>query len=437
MSNSQQNSWSNWSGSVQCTPKEFQKPSSQEEIQTIIRNCVEQKSTIRTVGSGHSFTELVGTQGTIISLDLLQGLENIDTEKKTATVLAGTKLKSLGELLLRNNLAQKNLGDIDVQSIAGAASTGTHGTGVTLGSVSSQILEITLITAKGEIMICSENQNKDIFKAAQVSLGTLGIITKIKLQLVPAYKLKYVKGKTSLDDCLNNLENYKNENRNFEFYWFPHTNIIQTKTLNITDEEPMKSSFMKYFNDMVVENVAFKVLSELCRLFPSLCKRVSKISATSVSTGVDINYSTKIYATPRLVKFQEMEYNLPAEKAVEALNEMRECINEANFKVHFPIEVRFVKADDMYLSPAYQRDSVYIAVHMYKGMEYKTYFDAMETIFKKYNGRPHWGKMHTRTAKELSQLYPMWNKFQEIRNELDPNGLFMNDYLKKLMVSPS
>lgn len=434
MSNSQQNNWSNWSGSVQCTPKEIQKPASQEEIQKIIRNCAEQKSTVRMVGSGHSFTGLVGTQGTIISLDLLQGLENIDAEKKTATVLAGTKLKPLGELLLSNNLAQKNLGDIDVQSIAGAASTGTHGTGVTLGSVSTQILEITLITAKGEIIVCSENQNKDIFKAAQVSLGTLGIITKIKLQLVPAYKLKYVKEKTSLDDCLNNLEKYKNENRNFEFYWFPHTNTIQTKTLNITDEEPMKSSFMKYFNDMVLENGAFKVLSELCRMFPSLCKRVSKISAAAVSTGVDINYSTKIYATPRLVKFQEMEYNLPAEKAVEALNEMRECINAANFKVHFPIEVRFVKADDMYLSPAYQRDSVYIAVHMYKGMEYKTYFDAMETIFKKYNGRPHWGKMHTRTAKELSQLYPMWNKFQEIRNELDPNGLFMNDYLKKLMV---
>ncbi len=434
MSNSQQNNWSNWSGSVQCNPKEIKTPSSQEEILSIINNCAEQKSTIRVVGSGHSFTGLVGTQGTIISLDLYQGLENIDPSNNVATVLAGTKLKSLGELLLNNGLAQANLGDIDVQSIAGAASTGTHGTGVTLGSVSTQIMEITLLTAKGEIIVCSENQNKDVFKAAQVSLGTLGIITKIKLQLVPAYKLKYVRAKNSLDDCLNNIEKYKKENRNFEFYWFPHTNGVQMKTLNITDEEPTKSSFMKYFNDMVLENGAFKVLSELCRLFPSLCKRVSKISAAAVSTGVDINYSTKIYATPRLVKFQEMEYNLPAEKAVEVLKEMRDCINTANFKVHFPIEVRFVKADDMYLSPAYQRDSVYIAVHMYKGMEYKTYFDAMETIFKKYNGRPHWGKMHTRTAKELSQLYPMWNKFQEIRNQLDPNGLFMNDYLKKLMV---
>ena len=434
MSANKSTNWSNWSGSVQCIPKEIKTPAAQEELLTIIRDCANQKSTIRVVGSGHSFTGLVGTQGTIISLDLMQGVENIDKQNNQATVLAGTKLKALGETLLSNGLAQKNLGDIDVQSIAGATSTGTHGTGVTLGSVSTQILELTLLTAKGEVIVCSENQNKEIFKAAQVALGSLGIVIKIKLQLVPAYKLKYVRAKGLFDDVLNNLEKYKTENRNFEFYWFPHTNGVQIKTLNITDEEPTKSSFMKYFNDMILENGAFKVLSELCKLFPSLCKTVSKISAAGISTGMDINYSNRIYATPRLVKFQEMEYNLPVEKGIEVLKEMRDSINKNNFRVHFPVEVRFVKADDMYLSPAYQRDSIYIAIHMYKGMEYKTYFDAMESIFKKYNGRPHWGKMHTRTAKELSQLYPMWNKFQEIRTQLDPNGLFMNDYLKKLMI---
>jgi FAD-linked oxidoreductase len=426
--------WSNWSGSVECNPIEIKTPSTLEEIQAIVKNCAAQKSTIRMVGSGHSFTKLVETNNIIISLDNFQGLESIDKSNNQATVLAGTKLKLLGEELLKNGMAQKNLGDIDVQSIAGAASTGTHGTGPTLGSVSTQIIEITLITAKGDVIVCSENENKEIFKAAQVSLGTLGIVTKIKLQLVPAYKLKYVRTKASFDDVLTNLERHKTENRNFEFYWFPHTNGVQLKTLNITEEEPTKSSAMKYFNDMILENGVFKVLSELCRVFPSLCKTVSKISAAGVSTGMDINYSNRIYATPRLVKFQEMEYNLPAEHGIEVLKEMRDSINKNNFRVHFPVEVRFVKADDMYLSPAYQRDSIYIAVHMYKGMEYKTYFDAMETIFKKYNGRPHWGKMHTRTAKELSQLYPMWSKFQEIRTQLDPDGLFMNDYTKKLMI---
>ncbi len=435
MSQNKSGNWSNWSGSVQCTPKEILEPASIEEIQAIVKKGAAEKSTIRVIGSGHSFTGLVGTNKTLISLDAFQGVDSVDKVNNQAVVRAGTKLKLLGETLLSNGLAQANLGDIDVQSVAGATSTGTHGTGVTLGSVATQVIELTLVTANGEVFVCSETQNKEIFKAAQVAMGALGVVAKVKLQLVPAYKLKYVKEKVDLDDCLNNLEKYKTENRNFEFYWFPHTNTIQAKMLNITDEEPMKSSVMKYFNDMVLENGAFKVLSELCRVFPSLSKTVAKISAGAVSTGLDINYSNRIYATPRLVKFQEMEYNLPAEYAVQAIKEMRDSINKNDFKVHFPVEVRFVKGDDIYLSPAYQRDSVYIAVHMYKGMEYKTYFDAMETIFKKYNGRPHWGKMHTRTAAELSQLYPMWNKFQEIRTQLDPEGLFMNDYMKKLMVS--
>lgn len=434
MSQYNTNKWSNWSGSVTCQPQEILQPSSIAEIQEIVRTCVAKKSTIRVIGSGHSFTALVDNNKTLISLDNLQGVESVDKVNKQAVVWAGTKLKALGEKLLGEGLAQVNLGDIDVQSIAGATSTGTHGTGVTLGSVATQVIEITLVTANGDVLVCSETQNKELFKAAQVAMGALGIVVKVKLQLVDAYKLKYVKEKRNLDECLNNLEKHKTENRNFEFYWFPHTNSIQAKMLNITNEEPMKASFMKYFNDMVLENGAFKVLSEVCRLFPFTSKAVSKISAAAVSSGLDINYSSRIFATPRLVKFQEMEYNMPAEHAVQVINEMRDSINKNNFRVHFPIEVRFVKGDDIYLSPAYQRDSVYIAVHMYKGMEYKTYFDAMETIFRKYNGRPHWGKMHTRTASELVTLYPMWNKFQEIRTQLDSEGLFMNDYLKKMML---
>ena len=432
--NSKTNNWINWSGSVKCNPREILMPESQQEIISIIQNCMVQKSSIRVVGSGHSFTELVATSGTLVSLDLLKGITSDIKADNVATVFAGTKLQWLGKKLLELNLAQENLGDIDVQSLAGAISTGTHGTGIKLGSVSNQIKEITLLTANADVIVCSESINSDIFKAAQISLGTLGIITEIKLQLLPAYKLKYVKGKTTLDECLYNIENYKTENRNFEFYWFPNTNIVQTKSMNITDEKIMKRSFFKYFNDIILENVVFKLLSELCRIFPFLCKAVSKISAAAISTGVDINFSAKIYATPRFVKFQEMEYSFPANNVVAILNEIRECINTSYFNVHFPIEVRFVKADNIYLSPAFQRESVYIAIHMYKGMEYKKYFEAIENIFKKYDGRPHWGKIHTRTAKDFSQLYPMWDKFQDIRMQLDPEGLFMNDYLKKIMI---
>lgn len=432
MENIKNNVFSNWSGSVQFTPKEVKTPASIEELQAIVRECTKNRSTIRVVGSGHSFTDVVKTTGTLISLDNLQGVENIDKEKCQATALAGSKLKWLGAKLFENGMAQINLGDIDVQSIAGALSTGTHGTGVAFGTLSTQMIEITLVTANGDLLVCSENENKEIFKAAQVSLGTLGIIVKIRLQLVPIYKLKIVKAKNTLDNVMKNIDKFKNGSRNFEFYWFPHTNIIQTKDSDITDEAPIKTSFLKYFNDIILENGVFKVLSELSRMFPSTSKYVAKISAAGVSTGMDINYSANIFATPRLVKFQEMEYNVPVENAVAVLTEMRETAS--HFKVHFPVEVRFVKGDDIYISPAYQRDAIYFAVHMYKGMEYKEYFAAMENIFKKYQGRPHWGKLHTRTAKEFAQLYPMWNKFQEIRNKLDPNGLFMNEHTKKIMV---
>jgi FAD/FMN-containing dehydrogenase len=246
--------------------------------------------------------------------------------------------------------------------------------------------------------------------------------------------LHYVWQKKKLSDCLENLEKYKNENRNFEFLWFPHTEWVQAKFINPTNLEPKKSNLFKKFNDIVIENGGFWLLSEISRKFPAKAPNVSKIAADLISDGSDVNYSHRIYATPRLVKFNEMEYNLPAEYFVAAIQEIDETIGKNRFKVHFPIECRFVKSDDIYLSPAYGRESAYIAVHMYKGMEYKPYFEAMEAIFKKYEGRPHWGKMHTRTANELKDLYPAWGQFQTIRQQLDPQNFFLNEHLQNILV---
>jgi FAD-linked oxidoreductase len=427
-------SWENWSGSVSCKPARIAYPATQAEIVAIVKDCRKRNVPLRVVGSGHSFTPLVRTDGVIMSLDNYSGVVQVDYANNQATVLAGTKLKKLGEDLFRCGLAQPNLGDIDVQSIAGAISTGTHGTGVTLGNISSQVVGLTLITANGDIIECSDTYNREIFKAAQVSVGTLGIITKVKLQCVPAYKLHYVWQKKKLSDCLENLEKYKNENRNFEFLWFPHTEWVQAKFINPTNLEPKKSNLFKKFNDIVIENGGFWLLSEISRKFPAKAPNVSKIAADLISDGSDVNYSHRIYATPRLVKFNEMEYNLPAEYFVAAIQEIDETIGKNRFKVHFPIECRFVKSDDIYLSPAYGRESAYIAVHMYKGMEYKPYFEAMEAIFKKYEGRPHWGKMHTRTANELKDLYPAWGQFQTIRQQLDPQNFFLNEHLQNILV---
>jgi len=387
---------------------------------------------VRVVGSGHSFTPLVQTDDILMSLDNLQGVEEIDAEHGRVTVLGGTKLKHLGDVLFAYGLAQENLGDINVQSIAGAISTGTHGTGVRFGSLATQVEGLTLVTASGELLECSPEHNPDIFKAAQVSLGTLGVIAKVTLRVVPAKRLHYTGQRKKLAECLTHLEQYKQENSHFEFFWFPYTEWVQAKFLNETAEPPSKNTFWGTFNKIVLENWVYWLLSECNRLAPGLSKTVCNISASSIASIDEINYSHLLYATPRMVRFQEMEYNIPAEHTRTVINEISECINREQFQVHFPLECRFVHADNIWLSPAYQRDSAYIAVHMYRGMPYQSYFEHIEEIFRRYNGRPHWGKMHTRTAAELAALYPHWHDFRRIRAALDPQGIFLNAYLGKL-----
>jgi FAD-linked oxidoreductase len=424
--------WSNWSGSVKSVPRQVVRPSNIDELARLVREYGRDGRNVRVVGTGHSFTPLVQSDDVLMSLEEMQGVESVDTTAGRATVLGGTRLKKLGDTLFEHGMAQENLGDIDVQSISGAISTGTHSTGVRFGTLSTQVEGFTLVTASGEVLECSPERNPDIYKAAQVSLGTLGIITKVTLRVVPAKRLHYQSYRKKLSDCLANLEEYTRENSHFEFFWFPYTDGVQAKFLHETTDPASKSSLWGNFNKIVLENGVYWVLSESCRLAPRLCKTVSHISAMSIANIDEIDYSHRLFTTPRLVRFQEMEYNIPAEHLGSVVNEIRECIEKYQFRVHFPVECRFVQADDIWLSPAYQRDSAYVAVHMYRGMPYRRYFQHVEEIFKRYQGRPHWGKMHTRTAEELSALYPRWHDFQRIRATLDPQGMFLNGYLHAL-----
>ncbi len=424
--------WSNWSGSVKSRPAEVIKPQNLDDLLQLVRNYSRTNRHIRVVGAGHSFVPLVETDDALISLDNMQGIETIDTKAGTASVWGGTRLKTLGNALFEHGLAQENLGDIDSQSISGAISTGTHGTGARFGTLSTRVEGLTLVTAAGEILECSPEHNSDIFKAAQVSLGTLGVIAKVKLRVVPAKRMHYQGMRKKLSDCLTNLEQYKQENSHFEFFWFPYTDGVQAKFLNETSEPVSKSSFWGNVNSIVLENGVYWLLSEACRLFPRFSKTTCHISAQSIANIDVTNYSHRLFTTPRLVRFQEMEYNIPAQHIKSVLNEIRQCIEQHQFNVHFPIECRFVHADDIWLSPSYQRESAYVAVHMYRGMPYRTYFRSIEEIFKRYEGRPHWGKMHTRSAEELTTLYPHWQDFQHIRSMLDPQGMFLNSYLRAL-----
>ncbi|MGM7682464.1 D-arabinono-1,4-lactone oxidase [Cytobacillus sp. Hm23] len=424
--------WENWSGSVVSKPAKVMYPKSIEEIILIVKQCNKTNQAIRVVGSGHSFTSLVATNDLLLSLDLLEGVEQTDRENDIVSVWAGTKLHVLGEALHKLGYAQENLGDINAQSIAGAISTGTHGTGIQFSSLATQVVEMTVVTGKGELLECSMDKNTQMFKALQLSLGALGIIVKLKLKVLPAYKLLLESKRMYLDDCLQNLDKYKTENRHFEFFWFPYSKYVQAKFVNKTNDDTTKKNITDSFNKKFIENGLYRVLSEGCRLIPSLSKSVSRLSGRVVPNERAIDDSYKVFASIRDVKFNEMEYNIPANQLANVLTEIKDMINEKKFPVHFPIECRYVKRDDIWLSPAFERDSAYIAVHMYKGMEYKDYFRSVEQICRKYNGRPHWGKMHTLTAHTLKEVYPFWNEFLQLRNDLDPNSLFLNTYLRQI-----
>ncbi|MUV36720.1 L-gulonolactone oxidase [Lentibacillus sp. JNUCC-1] len=424
--------WKNWAGTVYNQPGAIMKPSSTEEVIRIVKECQESGRSMRVIGAGHSFTPLAATSDVLLSLEHLSGIEKIDHQNRRVTIWGGTRLNDLGPLLFEEGYAMENLGDINAQAIAGAISTGTHGTGQAFGSLSTQVTSLTIITASGDLLHISREENEEYFEAARLSLGMLGVIIKLELQVVKAYRLEATSLRMPLTDCLSNLKQLNDSNRNFEFYWFPHTKTVQGKMMNITANTPKPPRGRNKFADIIVENGAFWVLSELCRTLPALSKSASLLSAQAVPTGKSSGYSHDMYATPRLVKFTEMEYSVPQAWLPDVLEDIQHIIKKYNFDVHFPIECRYVKADHIWLSPAYNRDSAYVAVHMYKGMPFQPYFDALEEVFRHYEGRPHWGKMHTMTYEELNTAYPQLQNFLDLRQELDPNGLFLNSYLQKL-----
>lgn len=429
--------WRNWSGSVTARPEAIRYPTTLDEVVAIVREARARGATVRAVGAGHSFTPLAQTDGVLVSLARYAGLEAVDPAARQATVRAGTTIRALGELLRAHGLAQENLGDVDAQSIAGAICTGTHGTGITLGSLSTQVVGLTLVSGTGELVRCSEQQHRELFKAAQLSLGALGIIVSVTLQLVPAFRLAYTWRRKPLARALERLEAERDANRNFELYWFPYSPWALVKRMNLAEGPARARPLLRRLNDLALENGAFWALSEVARRFPAASPRVAAICGALISGGRDVNHSHRVFASPRLVRFNEMEYSLPAARMAEAVRAIDARIRRERFQVHFPIECRYVRGDDIFLSPASGRDSAYIAVHMYRGMPYRPYFDAVERIFRALGGRPHWGKLHTLGAAELRELYPDWPRFLAARRQLDPDGVFQNGYLQGLLGDPA
>lgn len=422
--------WHNWSGGVVCQPARFEQPADEEELSAILAAARNAGQTVRVAGSGHSFSLLCATDGVVVSLNKMTGLTYVDQDAKRVRVRAGTRLRALNRALAEYGLAMENLGDIDVQSVAGALATGTHGTGAGLGSLSTQVTGMRMLLADGTSLWCDERQNAEIYRLGRVHLGALGVVTEIELTCRAAYHLRYASHRISVDDLLQQIERYKQQHRNFECYWFPFTDTVQTKVMDVTDAPASGGGAWQQFSDWVIENGAFWGLCQVARLGYRPSRAMSRIAASAVPTSERIAPAHLAYATPRAVRFQETEYSIPAEHFVEAFAEIRALFEAERIAVNFPLEIRFVAADEIPLSPACRRDSVYIAAHMYRAMPYAHYFERFAGIMGRYGGRPHWGKMHTLTAEDFAGLYPEWQQFKALRERLDPGGLFLNDHLR-------
>ncbi|MFF3904857.1 D-arabinono-1,4-lactone oxidase [Streptomyces sp. NPDC001848] len=428
--------WRNWAGNVTARPVRAVTPASVEELSAAVRKAAEDGLRVKAVGTGHSFTAAAATDGVLIRPQLLSGVRRIDREAGTVTVGAGTSLKRLNMALAREGLSLTNMGDIMEQTVSGATSTGTHGTGRDSGSIAAQIKGLELVTADGSVLTCSERENPDVFAAARIGLGALGIITAVTFAVEPLFLLTAREEPMPFDKVLADFDELWAENEHFEFYWFPHTGNTNTKRNNrsLGPRRPV-GQVGGWFEDEFLSNGVFQVANWVGQAVPATIPAIARISSRALSARTYTDIAYKVFTSPRRVRFVEMEYAVPREALVETLRELKAMVDRSDLRVSFPVEVRTAPADDIALSTASGRDSAYVAVHMFRGTPYQAYFTAAERIFTAHQGRPHWGKVHTRDAEYLAKAYPRFAEFTTLRDRLDPDRRFGNDYLRRVLGS--
>ncbi|MGW1840300.1 D-arabinono-1,4-lactone oxidase [Streptomyces sp. NPDC002067] len=426
--------WRNWAGNVSTRPARSVAPASTQELAAAVRSAAEDGLTVKAVGTGHSFTSVAATDGLLIHPERLCGVRGIDREAGTVTVAAGTPLHQLNRTLAAHGLSLTNMGDIMEQTASGATSTGTHGTGRDSASLAAQVTALELVTADGSVLRCSAGQHPDVFAAARLGLGALGVITELTFAVEPEFLLTAREEPMPFDEVTDRFEELATENEHFEFYWFPHTGNCSTKRNNRSPGPvaPL-GKISGWVEDELLSNGVFQAACSLGRAVPATVPAVAKLASRALSarTYTDIPY--KVFTSPRRVRFVEMEYALPRAAAMSALRELKALVVRSGFKVSFPVEVRCAPADDIALSTASGRDTVYLAVHMYRGTPYGAYFSAAERIMTAHGGRPHWGKLHSRDAAYLSGVYPRFGEFTAVRDRLDPERLFGNAYLRRVL----
>ena len=426
--------WQNWSRAEGSTPAYRARPTSVDEVIAVVRAARDRGLTVKAVGAGHSFTDIAATIGVMVDLSGLTGIVAVEGDR--VTLRAGTHLYDLPALLGPLGLALENMGDIDRQTIAGATSTGTHGTGARFRGLAAQIVAMKLVTAGGDILTVSETENAEILPAVRLGLGALGIAVEITIQCVPSFLLKAVEHPEPFDDVLDSFEQRAVESDHFEFYWWPHTDAVMTKNNTRlpgdAERAPVKP-VANWVEETLMSNVVLAMKSGLGSVLPRSIQPLNRLATRVYGDREYTDHSYEVFTAPRNVRFRELEYAIPRPALAQALRDLRGLIERKGWDISFPVEVRVAAPDDNWLSTAYQRESAYIAVHKYFREDHFPYFRAVDQLLRSYDGRPHWGKIHFQDAAELSTRYPRFADFRSLRNRLDPDRVFANAYLDRVL----
>jgi L-gulono-1,4-lactone dehydrogenase len=442
--------WRNWAGNQVARPQRTATPRSPGEVADEVRRAAADGLTVRMVGTGHSFTPVAVTDGVLLNPRGLTGIRSVDAAAGLVTVEAGCPLRVLNAELAARGLSLANMGDIDVQTVAGATQTGTHGTGRDSGGMAAQVAGLELVLADGTIVTCSADSPADapgatappaagrppagLFEAARVGLGALGIVTAVTFRVVPVFLLEAHEEPMRWSEVISRLDELTSQNEHFEFYWFPHTEDCLTKRNNTSPGPPRPLSRARFLiNDEILSNAVYSVTCRLGHSFPGMIRPVNSVAAAALGTRSYADVAYRVFTSPRRVRFKEQEYAVPREAAADVLAEVRALFARRDWRISFPVEVRFAPGDDPWLSTAYRRDSAYIAVHVFHASAHQEYFREVEAVMTAAGGRPHWGKMHTRSADQLSAAYPKLGQFIALRDELDPERRFGNAYLTQVL----
>lgn len=432
-------SWRNWSGLEVAHGLQVLTPGTTDEVAAAVRNARDAGTTVKTAGTGHSFTAIGRPDHTVLLPTGMTGIVHVDRDAMTVTARAGTQLKHLNAGLADLGLSLHNMGDIAEQTLAGAISTGTHGTGGRTAGLAAQVVGLEMVTSDGSVLQASAEANPDVLELARVGLGALGVITTVTFAVEPLFCLEAIEEPTTWDRALASFDEMVATHDHVDMYWFPHTDRLLSKCNTRLDIDPAEADrlprWRAWLDDDLLSNRVFGVQTALLNQFPNAIPRGNRIASRMLGSRRYSDIAHRVFTTRRDVVFKELEYAVPREAGLDALREVRRVFDSSGLQVSFPVEVRVAPADDVPLSTSYGRDSLYLAFHTHRDADHASYFALMEAVMRDHDGRPHWGKLHHLSAVELDPLYPRFSDFLELRHRLDPDRVFTNDHLRHVLGS--